>query len=256
MRRTGQGVAGALLFIVAGCSQPTGQIKNDPQPGQPESGGLAPPKYEGGEAGDSAFAPPGGGPNVPGQFDFYVLSLSWSPQHCATRGKQLGPQDQQCGGSAAFGFIVHGLWPQFEHGYPESCAPAGDLDPALVKRVLRIMPSEKLIHHEWEKHGTCSGLPADQYFGHAEALMNGLRIPDRFTAPKEVVSTSVAALRQEFAAGNPALPKDGTNMAVVCQGEFLRELRLCYTKDFAPKACGSEVRDNCPANFQARPLRR
>lgn len=250
MRRSGTGVAGALLFILAGCSQPTGQIKNDPEPGKP-------PKYEGPETGDAAFAPGApSGPNVPGQFDFYVLSLSWSPQHCATRGKQLGPDDPQCGGSASFGFIVHGLWPQYERGYPESCAPAGELDAALVKRVLRIMPSEKLIHHEWEKHGTCSGLPAGEYFAHAEKLIGELKIPDRFSAPKEMVTTSVATLRQEFAAGNPSLPKDGTNMAVVCQGEFLRELRLCYTKDFSPKACGAEVRDNCPANFQARPLRR
>jgi len=252
MRSFGRGVAGALLFMLASCSTPADQVKKDPSP-ETQPGGLTPPKFDGDVPPGAAFAP-GSGNNAPGQFDFYVLSLSWSPQHCATRGKQLPPDDPQCGGSAAYGFIVHGLWPQFQQGYPESCAPPGDLDPALIKRILRIMPSEKLIRHEWEKHGTCSGLPADQYFAQAEALMGGLKFPDRFTAPKEVISTSVAALRQDLAAANPNLPKDGASVAIVCQGEYLRELRLCYSKDFKPQACTGEVRDTCPANFSARPL--
>ena len=58
--------------------------------------------------------------NAPGEFDFYVLSLSWSPSFCeeaAERGND-GRSQAQCGGRP-FSFVVHGLWPQYEHGFPE-----------------------------------------------------------------------------------------------------------------------------------------
>ena len=55
-----------------------------------------------------------------GKFDFYVLALSWSPTYCLNEGR--GRNDRtQCGGDKAHGFIVHGLWPQFDNGYPEYC---------------------------------------------------------------------------------------------------------------------------------------
>ena len=60
--------------------------------------------------------------NAPGEFDFYVLSLSWSPSFCeeaAERGNE-GRSQAQCGGRP-FSFVVHGLWPQYEHGFPDYC---------------------------------------------------------------------------------------------------------------------------------------
>src|SRR5262245_32563319 len=59
--------------------------------------------------------------NEPGKFDFYVLSLSWSPSFCAAnveRGFQRS--DPQCG-PRPFSFVVHGMWPQYEKGFPEFC---------------------------------------------------------------------------------------------------------------------------------------
>ena len=53
------------------------------------------------------------GPRPPGQFDYYVLSLSWVPGFCATNTKD--PNECQKG----LTFALHGLWPQFEGGrYP------------------------------------------------------------------------------------------------------------------------------------------
>src|SRR5215212_5317363 len=52
--------------------------------------------------------------NAPGEFDFYVLSLSWSPSFCdaaSERGNSGRNQQAQCGGRP-FSFVVHGLWPQ------------------------------------------------------------------------------------------------------------------------------------------------
>src|SRR5262249_40589503 len=56
--------------------------------------------------------------NAPGQFDYYVLSLSWSPSFCETATGNA--RRQQCG-TRPFSFVVHGLWPQYERGFPESC---------------------------------------------------------------------------------------------------------------------------------------
>src|SRR5579862_285274 len=91
--------------------------------------------------------------STPGRFDYYVLSLSWSPQHCASADRQ---DDAQCG-IRRYGFVLHGLWPQDERGYPESCATTM-LSNSTVEKMLDIMPSPELVRHEWAKHGTCSGL--------------------------------------------------------------------------------------------------
>src|SRR6478752_5799189 len=61
-----------------------------------------------------------GGPA--GDFDFYVLALSWSPGFCETAGS--GRERDQCKDGAGLGFVVHGLWPQNERGFPSECAPA------------------------------------------------------------------------------------------------------------------------------------
>ncbi|MCB1968558.1 MAG: ribonuclease, partial [Candidatus Accumulibacter sp.] len=52
-------------------------------------------------------------------FDFYVLALSWSPAYCLIEGDRANKQ--QCAEERDLGFVVHGLWPQFESGYPEFC---------------------------------------------------------------------------------------------------------------------------------------
>ena len=51
--------------------------------------------------------------NQPGQFDFYVLALSWSPSFCEAAGERGTPPQQQCA-ARPYSFVVHGLWPQYE----------------------------------------------------------------------------------------------------------------------------------------------
>ena len=95
--------------------------------------------------------------NAPGQFDFYVLALSWSPSYCEAaheRAPDRAP-DQQCAGRP-FSFVVHGLWPQYERGFPSFCqVPAPRLTRRIVGSMLDLMPSPRLIFHEWDRHGTC-----------------------------------------------------------------------------------------------------
>jgi ribonuclease T2 len=115
--------------------------------------------------------------NTPGQFDFYVLALSWSPSYCETAG---GRGDEQCNGRP-FAFVVHGLWPQHEHGYPQDCvAPAPRVDDGLIRSMLDVMPGRGLVIHEWRRHGTCSGLAAADYFALARRAWQRVTVPPIF----------------------------------------------------------------------------
>ncbi len=52
-----------------------------------------------------------------GQFDYYLLSLSWAPTYCLTH----ADDGAECS-SKGYGFVLHGLWPQYDAGgYPENC---------------------------------------------------------------------------------------------------------------------------------------
>src|SRR3954469_21917990 len=118
--------------------------------------------------------------NAPGEFDFYVLSLSWSPSFCeaaAERGNTGRSQQAQCG-ERPFSFVVHGLWPQYEHGFPEYCQrPSPRLDRNIMTSMLDLMPAPGLIYNEWDKHGTCSGLGARGYFEAIRKARSAVKIP-------------------------------------------------------------------------------
>jgi len=104
--------------------------------------------------------------NAPGQFDFYVLALSWSPSFCAAateRPSARGP-GAECS-ARPYAFVVHGLWPQYDAGFPEYCQmPSPRLDRGIVSSMLDLMPAPHLIFSEWDRHGTCSGLAPHAYF--------------------------------------------------------------------------------------------
>jgi len=120
--------------------------------------------------------------STPGEFDYYVLSLSWSPSFCeaaAERGRDRVPR-QQCG-ARPYSFVVHGLWPQFEHGFPESCQnPPPRLSRDIVSSMLDLMPARRLVYHEWDTHRTCSGLPQRAYFELVRKARATVTIPAEF----------------------------------------------------------------------------
>ena len=58
--------------------------------------------------------------NTPGHFDYYLLTLSWAPQFCATH--QANMSSSECDPKRHYGLVVHGLWPQNDNGsYPLEC---------------------------------------------------------------------------------------------------------------------------------------
>lgn len=256
LRATGAAALAVGVLGLLACPGPSSNGQGTTTPRLSTAGGAAQSEpSEPVEPGDEVQQGPGTGQHIPGQFDYYVLSLSWSPQFCATRGKQARPDDPQCGVGASFGFVLHGLWPQYSaRGYPESCSVGTTPDAALVQRMLRIMPSPRLVQHEWQKHGTCSGLTPDRYFAQAESLYSALHIPPRLQHPSEPVATTVAELRDELVRDNPGLPPDG--IALYCKGPMLREIRICYSKDLKPQSCSAAVRDACPrAGITVLPVR-
>src|SRR6476646_8458188 len=128
--------------------------------------------------------------NEPGQFDFYVLALSWSPSFCEAAGERGTPPQQQCA-ARPYSFVVHGLWPQYEKGFPEFCQqPAPRLNRNIVSSMLDLMPAPRLIFNEWDKHGVCSGLPARGYFETIRKARAQVKIPPDYLAPTNALTVS------------------------------------------------------------------
>ena len=177
----------------------------------------------------------------PGQFDYYLLTLSWSPAHCAAH-----PDDRpQCGSRRRFHFVVHGLWPQFNAGgFPASCSDA-PLQSEVVDRAMTFMPSRKLIQHEWDKHGTCSGMDSVGYFDAAERALAGINIPSTFSSLGEGENLHLAAdeVVEMFKTANEDL--DDSMIVVKCSRKELEEVRICLDKDLRFTACGKGVRTQC-----------
>ena len=123
----------------------------------------------------------------------YVLAVSWQPAFCEGHAAKPECASQTSDRFDASHLTLHGLWPQYEKGYPESCATSFQLAPQTVAKVLPIMPSPKLIEHEWQKHGTCSGLSSEQYFAQVETVFAGLVIPEPYRQPSAPVVTNVEA---------------------------------------------------------------
>ncbi|WP_315736608.1 ribonuclease T2 [Bradyrhizobium sp. SZCCHNR1093] len=183
--------------------------------------------------------------NAPGAFDFYVLSLSWSPSYCAEADERggRGSRSQQCGGRP-YSFVVHGLWPQYENGYPEYCEqPAPRLPRNIMTSMLDLMPAPGLIYNEWDKHGTCAGLSAKAYFEIIRKARAAIKIPPEFLDLTEAKTVAPGAVEEAFIKANPKLTTSG--IAVTCNRTRLSEVRICLSKDLEFRNCDEIDRQAC-----------
>lgn len=183
-----------------------------------------------------------GGDSRPGRFDYYVVSLSWSPSYCAVH----ADEPQQCG--KGYGFVLHGLWPQYRNGsWPQHCSTTREPDEDTVTRMLPIMPSRRLIEHEWDTHGSCSGLGPKDYFALAEDAFSRVTIPSALKTPAAPPSLSADEVARAFEDVNPGL--EDNMISIQCKdGGTLEEVRICVDKDnLSVKSCGGRVRNACRA---------
>jgi ribonuclease T2 len=177
----------------------------------------------------------------PGVFDYYLLALSWSPTYCA--GISDGRYDPQCHGRQArpYAFVLHGLWPQFEQRWPEFCRGPdnGFVPEPVAQRMLDMMPSKRLVFHEYRKHGACSGLGVDGYFDLARRLYESVKIPERYIGLQDDrLTVSPDELIGEFLAANPKLSRDMIVVECGGPGNRLKEVRICFNKGGGFRACG------------------
>jgi ribonuclease T2 len=173
----------------------------------------------------------------PGKFDYYAMALSWSPAFCATH-----DDPNQCAPGRQAGFVLHGLWPQYARGYPQSCSNE-PLARADVAAYASLYPSPKLIAHEWHKHGTCSGLNPPAYFALTSKLRSQLVIPPAYQRPVQPLRTSYDDFIGAFRAANPRLPAQSVLPFCGAGGRFLNEIHACFDKSGNGVACGpAEVR--------------
>jgi ribonuclease T2 len=193
------------------------------------------------QTGSAAALPLGAAPT--GDFDYYVLALSWSPTYCL---EEADPRRDraQCLSSRPFAFVLHGLWPQHERGYPERCETSEPRVPDdVIDTMMDIMPSRGLAGHQWRKHGSCTGLSHAEYFAASRAAYAAVKIPSEFKSVSQYVSTTPAKIEQAFLAANPGLGRDG--VTVTCSRKHLREVRVCLTKDLKFRNCGADARRDC-----------
>lgn len=164
---------------------------------------------------------------TPATFDFYLLTLSWSPEYCVSN-----PSSPEC--PAHPGFVVHGLWPENNNGtYPENCSTApGPTNPS---QYLDVLPTLALIQHEWTTHGTCSGLAANAYFNTIRTAFKSVRIPANFQNDHTQQSLAPAVILNSFAAANPTFPRAA--FALTCTANALTAVQVCLTKSLTPEAC-------------------
>jgi ribonuclease T2 len=166
--------------------------------------------------------------NQPGAFDFYLLTLSWSPEYCYTH-----PTDVQCGPKPLF--VLHGLWPENSDGtYPENCSNAAG--PANPSQYSDIYPDAGLLAHEWKTHGTCSGLAPDAYFQLERKAFQSIKTPKQLNVTKQISLTPGQILTDE-AQANPGIPT--ADMALTCGSNFLTAVQVCMTKDLKAMSCSS-----------------
>ncbi len=182
------------------------------------------------------------GTNVPGDFDYYVLTLSWSPSYCEAEGDRA--DRFQCAGGRPYSFVVHGLWPQYERGWPEFC-PTTTSRPSeqIVRGMLDIMPSPDLVRHEWQKHGTCAGLSVEGYFDLVRRAHDRVRVPPAFRGIDRYVTVQPGAIEGAFRKANPGLAADA--IAVDCDHRRLREVRICMDKSLNFRGCREVDRRAC-----------
>ena len=186
----------------------------------------------------------------PGDFDYYVLALSWSPSWCAAEGDARDAA--QCAPGQGRGWVLHGLWPQRERGWPSDCpttAPAPSRRETAAQADL--FGSGGSAWHQWRKHGSCSGLAPSDYYALARRAYEGVARPDLLRRLDRAVTLPARLIEEAFLEADPRLTPDG--VTVTCRDRRVAEVRLCLTRELEPRRCGADVLRDCGLEDAALP---
>ncbi|MQY42448.1 ribonuclease T [Epibacterium sp. SM1969] len=177
-----------------------------------------------------------------GTFDYYVLALSWSPNWCEVEGDAKG--SDQCHPRHDHGWVMHGLWPQFHQGWPSYCrTAAAPPTRKMTAEMQDIMGSSGLAWHQWKKHGTCTGLSAEQYFNLSRTAYDQVVRPQIFRKLDKTVKLPASIVEDAFLKENPDLDHD--SLTITCRDSHIQEARICLSRDLTPVPCGRDVIKDC-----------
>lgn len=177
-----------------------------------------------------------------GDFDYYVMALSWSANWCALEGDARN--SPQCDARENHGWILHGLWPQFHRGFPSYCQTAQRAPSrAMTAEMADIMGTGGLAWHQWKKHGTCTNLSAPDYYALSRAAYATVTRPEIFRKLDRTVKLPAAVVEEAFLKDNPALSPD--SLTITCRQGYIQEARICLSKDLIPVPCGRDVIKDC-----------
>ncbi|TDL81438.1 ribonuclease T2 family protein [Meridianimarinicoccus aquatilis] len=177
-----------------------------------------------------------------GDFDYYVLALSWSPSWCAREGDDR--EADQCEAHHDYGWVLHGLWPQYEYGWPENCpttkaAPTRRQNDAMVD----IQGSGGLAAYQWRKHGRCTGLSGRDYHALARVAYESVNRPDVLRRLTDPVRLPASVIEDAFLEVNPDWTAD--MLTITCRDGAIAEARLCLTRDLDPRVCAADTVRDC-----------
>jgi ribonuclease T2 len=177
-----------------------------------------------------------------GDFDYYVMALSWSPTWCALEGDRRG--SPQCEAEADFGWVLHGLWPQYENGWPSYCrTDARNPSRTDTRDEADLFGSSGNAWHQWNKHGRCSGLRADDYYALAREAYDRVTRPELLRKLEDPIRVPAKVIEQAFLEENPQL--DADQITITCKAGRIQEARICLTRDLEPRRCGVDVIRDC-----------
>lgn len=177
-----------------------------------------------------------------GEFDYYVMALSWSPNWCALEGDAKG--SPQCDTGQDHGWVLHGLWPQYHRGWPSFCPTVKRQPPrSLTKTMADIMGTSGLAWYQWKKHGVCSGLSAADYYALSRDAYQSVVRPPVFRKLDKVIKLPASVVEDAFLKANPTLTRD--MVTVTCKARRIQEVRVCLSKGLSPVPCGRDVSRDC-----------
>lgn len=191
--------------------------------------------------------------NRAGEFDYYVMALSWSANWCALEGDSR--HSPQCDEAADFGWVLHGLWPQYERGFPADC-PTNHRPPSRreTTEMADIMGTSGLAWHQWRKHGVCSGLSSADYYALSRDAFSRITRPEVLRNLDREVTLPASLIEEAFLRDNPSLTPD--QITITCKSGYIQEARICLTRDLTLRDCGRDVINDCSlTNAEFHPMR-